>query len=214
MVWEGPRGAFYDKEAFRVAGDATGCEDLGVAGVYKVARYDARRWPSYWPRAGSTPWRDMAFTRALLRNLKLCASVGASAVLMALLASSLLAAASANVAEVAVNYLVESFAYAIYAVYIAISLTAGGRDLALELNVFSSYKVVYSAKISAFAMVPPSARGGAGPSGTLEAFVKIATSTSIFALGWPWAKSEARCCWWCSTPWPLRHPDLSGRDAL
>lgn len=131
----------------------------------------------------------MAFIKAVLWNLRLGASVKTSVALAALIALSVLAAASAGVSAVGVNYLVESFSYALYAVYIAMGLIPGGRGLVLELNIFSSYRLVYFAKIAAFllALVPPSAvvavlgaaLGVVEPWGAL---VKIATSASIFAL--------------------------------
>lgn len=131
----------------------------------------------------------MAFIKAVLWNLRLGTSMKISAALAALIALSMLAAASANASAVAVNYLVESFSYALYAVYVAIGLIPGGRGLVLELNIFSSYRSVYFAKVVAFmiALVFPSAVVAAlgAALGIVEpwgALVKIATSASIFAL--------------------------------
>jgi len=133
------------------------------------------------------PSRGSAFIEALAFNMRLAVG-GGLAVPLALLAAALYAASQTSAKEVAVNYLVESFAYSLYAIYLAMSMTAGNRGYLFELALFSSYRVLYTAKATAYALaLLPASLTAAALGMALRVvdpaavFVKLATTTSLFS---------------------------------
>ncbi|MGC8584200.1 MAG: hypothetical protein ACP5I3_11605 [Thermoproteus sp.] len=128
-----------------------------------------------------------AFIEALRWNLRLSVGYGVLPLVL-LLALATAAASEAPGRAVAASYLVESFGFAAYSIYLAASLAAGGRGVQFELNLFSSYEVVYLAKVVAFAISLSPAALTAGSLGwylgvldPAAVLTRWATATAVFS---------------------------------